>query len=85
MCDQCLMQPMFLSRLIFVVGVMFGVRPNAMVKITVDRFYYDNLNGKKVIIFTKKFGSRTDISRQNEGERAAIKKLVQILLLMFVY
>lgn len=64
----------YLIRLILVLGVIFGIRPTAMVKLTLNRFYYDGLNNRKVIIFTENVGSCTGASKINAGGKAAIIK-----------
>lgn len=72
----CMLYPMEnLNRLILVVLVMFGIRSSAMVDLTLNKFNCDSLNSRKGIIFKEKVGSCTGASKQNEGGRAAIKKL----------
>lgn len=46
----------YLNRLIFVVEVMFGIRPTAMVEFTLNQFHFDSLSEKPYCFSWKRLG-----------------------------
>lgn len=63
----------YLNRLVLITGIVFVIRPTAMVALALDQFSYNMIDGMKAVLPTKKVGSKTGASKRNADQRAAIK------------
>lgn len=75
-CDACSPKtPLgYLNRLVLIVGISLGVRPSAMVNLTMDQFKIVTKGGERTLLFTEKVDSENPAPLTKAGDLNAVRR-----------